>query len=57
MAMYLQQKDVESTVLDWTQAECMRMIDEVCVKAGESFNDKSKAQPVLKEHHDAWEAV
>jgi hypothetical protein len=57
MAMYLQQKDVESTVLAWIQAACMCMIDEDCVQAAESSEDKSKAQAVLKEQQDAWEAV
>jgi hypothetical protein len=63
MAMYLQQKDVEATILNWIQAACMFMVDEVCVKEADFFTlnpqwrDVSKIQAVLKEKNGEWEAV
>jgi hypothetical protein len=63
MAMYLQQKDVEATVLTWIQAVCMLMIDEVGETEADFFTlnpqwrDVSKVQAVLKETKGEWEAV
>jgi hypothetical protein len=63
MAMYLQQKDVEATILTWIQAACMFMIDEVCVKEADFFTsnpqwrDISMVQAELRERKGEWEAV
>jgi hypothetical protein len=57
MAMYLQQKDVEATVLAWIQAGCIFIIDEVYEKTADSFEDRKKVLAVLKGQENELKAV
>jgi hypothetical protein len=57
MAMYLQQKDVEATVLPWIQAACILMIGDINVETASSIEDISELLVVLKGQQDEWKTV
>jgi hypothetical protein len=57
MAMYLQQKDVEATVLVWIQAVCMLISDDVVVEAPNSVEDIRELLDVLKGQRNEWKTV
>jgi hypothetical protein len=57
MAMYLQQKDVEATVVSWIQAACMYMIDEAYVQTAVTLKDRGTVEAVLKGQQNEWSMV
>jgi hypothetical protein len=57
MAMYLQQKKVEATVLAWIQAACMLISDDIFVDTAESREDMIQVHAALKGHLDEWKPV
>jgi hypothetical protein len=57
MAMFLKQKSVEATCLDWIQTACMFMVDEVYEGTLDSLDDNRSVKAVIEGQQDEWNAV
>jgi hypothetical protein len=57
MAMFLQQKDVESKCLAWIQTACMFMIGDVSARTADSLQDRRDVLAVLERQKDEWKPV
>jgi hypothetical protein len=55
--MFLKQKNVEATCLDWIQIACMFMVDEVYERTLDSLADKRSVKAVIEGQQDEWKVV
>jgi hypothetical protein len=57
MAMFLRQKDIETTVRIWIKDACLLMVDDVTLNAADSSLEFNSERALLKAQRAEWETV